>query len=80
MAHQAPPKINPMELQEAYQKLSKYTSSRIPLKDADFELIKKHYHLRKVNKKDFFLKEGSRNFQQGFVVAGYKDTHASNNW
>ena len=71
-----------MELQEAYQKLYKYTSSRIPLKDADFELIKKHYHLRKVNKKDFFLKEGSRNFQQGFVVSGtlrvfYSDAKAN---
>ena len=82
MAHQTPPKINPMELQEAQQKLYKYTSSRIPLKEVDFELIKKYYHLRKVNKKDFFLKEGSRNFQQGFVVAGtlrvfYSDAKAN---
>jgi CRP-like cAMP-binding protein len=32
--------------------------------------MKTYYHLRKVSKKDFFLQEGSTNFNQGFVVDG----------
>jgi CRP/FNR family transcriptional regulator len=68
-----------MDAQAAYQKLYAYTSQRVPLSAADFELMKQYYHLRKVAKKDFFLKEGTRNFLQGFVVDGtlrvyYSDT------
>ena len=68
-----------MDAQTAYQKLYAYTSQRVPLSAADFELMKQYYHLRKVAKKDFFLKEGTRNFLQGFVVDGtlrvyYTDT------
>jgi hypothetical protein len=59
-----------MELQAAYQKLFDYMSQRVPLKADELELMKNYYHLRKVNKKDFFLKEGSKHFQQGFVVQG----------
>ena len=59
-----------MELQAAYQKLYDYTSKRVAISEKDFELIKTKYHLRKVNKKDFFLKEGSKHFHQGFVVSG----------
>jgi CRP-like cAMP-binding protein len=70
MAHQTPTKISNMELQAAYQKLFDYMSQRVPLKAEELELMKKCYHLRKVNKKDFFLKEGSKHFQQGFVVEG----------
>lgn len=68
-----------MDAQAAYQKLYAYTSQRVLLSAADFELMKQYYHLRKVAKKDFFLKEGTRNFLQGFVVDGtlrvyYTDT------
>jgi CRP-like cAMP-binding protein len=59
-----------MDTAAAYQKLFAYTSQRVSLSDSDFELIKQFYHLRKVSKKDFFLKEGSKNFHQGFVVSG----------
>ncbi|MDP4596044.1 MAG: Crp/Fnr family transcriptional regulator [Crocinitomicaceae bacterium] len=68
-----------MDAQEAYQKLYNYTSQRVAIQPADWELMKQYYHLRKVSKKDFFLKEGSTNFNQGFVVDGtlrvyYTDT------
>ena len=59
-----------MDAQEAYQKLYDYTSKRITLLPDEWELVKKYYHLRKVHKKDFFLKEGSTNFNQGFVADG----------
>jgi CRP-like cAMP-binding protein len=68
-----------MDTQEAYQKLYNYTSQRVEIQPADWELMKQYYHLRKVSKKDFFLKEGSTNFNQGFVADGtlrvyYTDT------
>lgn len=59
-----------MDAQEAYQKLYNYTSQRVTLLPDEWELMKKYYHLRKVHKKDFFLKEGSTNFNQGFVADG----------
>ena len=59
-----------MDAQLAYQKLFAYMSQRVPLSAADFELMKQYYHLRKVTKKDFFLKEGTKNFHQGFVANG----------
>ena len=79
MAHSSPPQIRPMDEQEAYQKLYNYTSQRVAIQPADWELMKQYYHLRKVSKKDFFLKEGSTNFNQGFVADGtlrvyYTDT------
>ncbi len=70
MANSSPPQIRPMDAQEAYQKLYNYTSQRVAIMPADWELMKQYYHLRKVSKKDFFLKEGSTNFNQGFVVDG----------
>jgi CRP-like cAMP-binding protein len=68
-----------MDAQIAYQKLYEYTSQRVTLKPTDWELMKSHYHLRKVQKKDYFLKEGTTNFNQGFVADGtlrvfYTDT------
>ena len=68
-----------MDAQIAYQKLYEYTSQRVTLKPTDWELMKSHYHLRKVQKKDYFLKEGTTNFNQGFVTDGtlrvfYTDT------
>jgi CRP-like cAMP-binding protein len=59
-----------MDAQEAYQKLFAYTKQRVNIQEKDLELMKKFYKLRKVSKKDFFLKEGSTNFNQGFVVDG----------
>ena len=59
-----------MDEQEAYQKLYNYTSQRVAIQPADWELMKQYYHLRKVSKKDFFLQEGSTNFNQGFVADG----------
>lgn len=70
MAHSSPPQIRPMDEQEAYQKLYNYTSQRVAIQPADWELMKQYYHLRKVSKKDFFLQEGSTNFNQGFVADG----------
>jgi CRP-like cAMP-binding protein len=68
-----------MDAQEAYQKLFAYTKQRVNIQEKDLELMKKFYKLKKVSKKDFFLKEGSTNFNQGFVVDGtlrvyYTDT------
>jgi CRP-like cAMP-binding protein len=68
-----------MDTQEAYQKLFAYTKQRVNIQEKDLELMKKFYKLKKVSKKDFFLKEGSTNFNQGFVVDGtlrvyYTDT------
>jgi CRP-like cAMP-binding protein len=68
-----------MDAQEAYQKLFAYTKQRVNIQEKDLELMKKFYKLKKVSKKDFFLKEGSINFNQGFVVDGtlrvyYTDT------
>jgi len=79
MAHSSPPQIRPMDAQEAYQKLFAYTKQRVNIQEKDLELMKKFYKLKKVSKKDFFLKEGSTNFNQGFVVDGtlrvyYTDT------
>jgi len=59
-----------MDAQEAYQKLFAYTKQRVNIQEKDLELMKKFYKLKKVSKKDFFLKEGSTNFNQGFVVDG----------
>lgn len=59
-----------MDAQEAYQKLFAYTKQRVNIQEKDLELMKKFYKLRKVSKKDFFLREGSTNFNQGFVVDG----------
>jgi CRP-like cAMP-binding protein len=59
-----------MDAQEAYKKLFAYTKQRVNIQEKDLELMKKFYKLRKVSKKDFFLKEGSTNFNQGFVVDG----------
>lgn len=59
-----------MEAQEAYQKLFAYTRQRVNIQEKELELMKKFYKLKKVSKKDFFLKEGSTNFNQGFVVDG----------
>jgi CRP-like cAMP-binding protein len=59
-----------MDAQEAYQKLFAYTKQRVNIEEKDLELMKKFYKLKKVSKKDFFLKEGSTNFNQGFVVDG----------
>lgn len=59
-----------MDAQEAYQKLFAYTKQRVKIQEKDLELMKKFYKLKKVSKKDFFLKEGSTNFNQGFVVDG----------
>ena len=70
MAHSSPPQIRPMDAQQAYQKLFAYTKQRVNIQEKDLELMKKFYKLRKVSKKDFFLKEGSTNFNQGFVVDG----------
>lgn len=69
-----------MDIQEAFQKLYNYTNKRIALNEADFELIKQYYQIKKVAKKDFFLKEGSQNFNQGYVAKGtlrvfYTDTN-----
>jgi len=55
MAHQTPSQIEQMDLQAAYQKLFDYMSQRVPLKDEELELMKNYYHLRKVQKKDFFF-------------------------
>ena len=79
MAHSSPSQIRPMDAQEAYQKLFAYTKQRVNIQEKDLELMKKFYKLKKVSKKDFFLKEGSTNFNQGFVVDGtlrvyYTDT------
>ncbi|MEY4486835.1 MAG: hypothetical protein RL440_1371 [Bacteroidota bacterium] len=68
-----------MDAQEAYQKLFAYTKQRVNIQEKDLELMKKFYKLKKLSKKDFFLKEGSTNFNQGFVVDGtlrvyYTDT------
>lgn len=70
MAHSSSPQIRPMEAQEAYQKLFAYTRQRVNIQEKELELMKKFYKLKKVSKKDFFLKEGSTNFNQGFVVDG----------
>jgi CRP-like cAMP-binding protein len=68
-----------MDAQEAYQKLFAYTKQRVNIQEKELELMKKFYKLKKLSKKDFFLKEGSTNFNQGFVVDGtlrvyYTDT------
>jgi len=70
MAHSSPTKIAAMDTEESFNKLFEYTSKRVPINHEEWQLIRSHYHLRKLNKKDFFLKEGSLNFQQGFVAEG----------
>lgn len=59
-----------MDLSVAHEKLIKYITDRVQLNHTEIEVIKEKFHLRKLAKKDYFVKTGSTHFHQGFVVGG----------
>ncbi len=70
MADQTPTKIIHMEPSKAYLQLFEYMLQKVAITEADFDLIKSKFNLKHIQKKEYFLKEGSKNFSQGFVVSG----------
>jgi CRP-like cAMP-binding protein len=70
MAHSSFTKEISMELAFAHEKLLKYISDRVQITEAEAQIIKDKFHLRKLSKKDYFVSVGSTNFQQGYVVGG----------
>jgi CRP-like cAMP-binding protein len=70
MAHSSFTKEISMELAFAHEKLLKYISDRVQISEAEAQIIKDKFHLRKLSKKDYFVSVGSTNFQQGYVVGG----------
>lgn len=66
----------------AYSQLFAYINSIVSISTEDFHTIKKYFHLKKYNRKEFLLEEGSECTIQGFIVSGtfrvyYKDHKAS---
>jgi CRP/FNR family transcriptional regulator, anaerobic regulatory protein len=70
MAHTSFTKEISMELATAHDKLLKYITDRVQISEAEAQIIKEKFHLRKLAKKDYFVSVGSTNFQQGYVVDG----------
>ncbi|MEY4350675.1 MAG: hypothetical protein RL078_736 [Bacteroidota bacterium] len=70
MAHSSFTKEISMELAFAHEKLLKYISDRVQITEAEAQIIKDKFHLRKLSKKDYFVSVGNTNFQQGYVVGG----------
>ena len=70
MAHTSFTKEISMELSTAHDKLLKYITDRVQISEAEAQIIKEKFHLRKLAKKDYFVSVGSTNFQQGYVVDG----------
>jgi len=54
----------------AKKALIDYISSRVNINNDEELLIKERFHLKEIKKKQFFLSEGTKCFQQGFIVAG----------
>lgn len=54
----------------AKKALIDYISSRVNINKDEELLIKERFHLKEFKKKQFFLSEGMKCFQQAFIVSG----------
>lgn len=59
-----------MNEQLARKQLIEYINQKITLTDEENKIVAEKYQLMQINKKDFFIKEGTQCKYQGFVVGG----------
>ena len=64
------PKKLVMTEEIAHQQLIDYIKDKISITPEHEALIKSRFHLQKVKKKEFFLREGDECYSQGFIVEG----------
>jgi hypothetical protein len=54
----------------AHQQLIDYIKDKISITPEQEALIKSRFHLQKLKRKEFFLREGDECYSQGFIVEG----------
>ncbi|NCA20261.1 MAG: hypothetical protein EBS86_03875, partial [Crocinitomicaceae bacterium] len=54
----------------AKKQLTDYINQKVELTTEEQQIIADAYQLKKINRKDFFIKEGTLCKYQGFVVGG----------
>ena len=54
----------------AHQQLIDYIKHKISITPKHESLIKSRFHLQKLKRKEFFLREGDECYSQGFIVEG----------